>query len=74
MSPDSLVSETDVCKHVCMCVYVCVCVCVCVLSCWPQVLWIAPAYAVTLLVSFSWYNDIAQRAVTVRTRHNARLK
>lgn len=39
-----------------------------------QVLWMAPAYAITLLVSCSWYNDVAERAVHVRQQHNARLR
>jgi hypothetical protein len=38
-----------------------------------QVLWLAPAYIVTLLVSAAWYTEMAGMAVQVRPRYDARV-
>mmetsp|Transcript_21350 Transcript_21350/g.36360 ORF Transcript_21350/g.36360 Transcript_21350/m.36360 type:complete len:349 (-) Transcript_21350:148-1194(-) len=39
-----------------------------------QVAWLLPAYVITMLVSCSWYNSIAQLGVETRDRHVARLR
>lgn len=38
-----------------------------------QALWLAPAYAVILVVSATWYTEMAAAAVLVQPRYSARL-
>jgi hypothetical protein len=38
-----------------------------------QLLWLAPAYLVTLLVSAAWYTEMAAMAVQVRPRYDAKV-